>query len=378
MKPVHLSFDKRVVLAMSVAAALSGCGLFQSSDPEYKGLQRGSSLEIPPDLSKLQRDDRYTVPGAATASQMAAPNAQPSAAGSAQAVLPTAKLAHIERDGNQRWLVVERAPDQVYDNVHEFWLKNGFKLEVEDRNAGILETEWTQDQARMPRTGLRAFLGKLGDSLFDTGVRDRYRTRLERVGNTTEVYISQRGAEEVMNSTRDQTVWQPRPNDPNMEAQYLQKLAAYISGEDPAAKANATVAGSNAAAPAAAVAPTVERAKLVKNANASYVEIDDGFDRAWRRVGLALDRSGFTVEERDKTGGRYVVRYVDPDQDKDGPGFFAKLFGSAQEVKPVQYRVFVRPQGSTVQVSVQPVQTPTDKVPDASPRILQLLHDELK
>ena len=122
----------------------------------------------------------------------------------------------------------------------------------------------------------------------------------------------------------------------------------------------------------------VERAKLVKNGSTSYVEIDDGFDRAWRRVGLALDRSGFTVEERDKAGGRYVVRYVDPDQDKDGPGFFAKLFGSAKDVKPVQYRVFVRPQGSTVQVSVQPVQAPADKLPDASPRILQLLHDELK
>ena len=137
-------------------------------------------------------------------------------------------------------------------------------------------------------------------------------------------------------------------------------------------------AGGNATAPAAAAAPTVERAKLVKNGSTSYDEIDDGFDRAWRRVGLALDRSGFTVEERDKAGGRYVVRYVDPDQDKDGPGFFAKLFGSAKDVKPVQYRVFVRPQGSTVQVSVQPVQAPADKLPDASPRILQLLHDELK
>lgn len=377
MKPVHLSFDKRVVLAMSVAAALSGCGLFQSSDPEYKGLQRGTSLEIPPDLSKLQRDDRYTVPGTATASQMAATaGAQAGSAGSAQPVLPTAKIAHIERDGNQRWLVVDRAPDQVYDNVHEFWLKNGFKLEVEDRSAGILETEWTQDKARMPRTGLRAFLGKLGDSIFDTGLRDRYRTRLERVGNTTEVYISQRGAEEIMNSTRDQTVWQPRPNDPNLEAEYLQKLEAYLVGADSSAKPAA--AGGNAAAPAAAAVTTVERAKLVKNGSTSYVEIDDGFDRAWRRVGLALDRSGFTVEERDKASGRYVVRYVDPDQDKDGPGFFAKLFGNAKDVKPVQYRVFVRPQGSTVQVSVQPVQAPADKLPDASPRILQLLHDELK
>ena len=221
MKTAHLSFDKRVVLAVAVSAALSGCGLFSSSESEYKGLQRGASLEIPPDLSKLQRDDRYSVPGTASASQMAA--GQAGSATALQPVLPAVKVAHIERDGNQRWVVVNRPAEQVFENLREFWGKNEFKLEVEDRGAGVLETEWTQDRARMPKTGLRAFFGRFGESLFDTGERDRYRTRLERVGDTTEVYITHRGAEEIMNSARDQTVWQPRPNDPNLEAQYLDR-----------------------------------------------------------------------------------------------------------------------------------------------------------
>ncbi len=381
MKPVHLSFDKRVVVAVSIATALSGCGLFQSSDPEYKGLQRGAALEIPPDLSQLQKDDRYTVPGngrgATTASQLAAGAGQSGAAQPGQTVLPTVKVARIERAGNQRWLVVEQTPEQVFNAAREFWSKNDFKIATEDREAGVLETEWTQDKARMPKTGLRAFFGRFGESLFDTGERDRYRTRIERAGNVTEVYISHRGAEEIMTASKDQTVWQPRASDPNLEAQYLQKFLVYLGGDELKA---AAAPGTNAAGADANAAPVVvvERAKLVKAAGGSHIDVDDGFERAWRRVGLALDRTGFTVEERDKAGGRYVVRYVDPDQDKEGPGFFARLFGNAQDIKPVQYRVFVRTQGSVVQVTVQPVAAPTDKTPDASERILQLLHDELK
>ena len=37
-------------------------------------------------------------------------------------------------------------------------------------------------------------------------------------------------------------------------------------------------------------------------------------DRAWRRVG-ALDRVGFTVEDRDPLRRVYYVRYVDPEVD---------------------------------------------------------------
>lgn len=375
MKPVFLSIDKRVVLLAFAVASLAGCSLFRGSDPEYKNQQRGAALEIPPDLSKLQRDDRYSVPeagprGATTASQLAA-DAQTAAAPARAAVLPAVKVAHIERSGNLRWLVVEQPPEQVFAVVREFWQQNGFQIATEDKDAGVIETEWTQDRTRMPKTGLRALLGRFGESLFDTGERDRYRTRLERVDNGTEVYISHRGAEEVMNATNDQTVWQPRANDPNLEAAYLQKLLVRLGGDELKPKEPTVAAADGKAALA-------ERAKLVKAAAGSYVEIDDSFERAWRRVGLALDRSGFTVEERDRAGGRYAVRYVDPDLDKEEPGFFARVFGGAKEVKPQQYRITVKAQGAVVRVTAQPSAPLPEKTPDASPRILQLLHDELK
>jgi outer membrane protein assembly factor BamC len=90
---------------------------------------------------------------------------------------------------------------------------------------------------------------------------------------------------------------------------------------------------------------------------AGTLEVDESFDRAWRRVGLALDRVGFTVEDRDRSRGLYFVRYVDPETDgeKKEDGFFARLNpfkGSAAGKPQIQYRVFVREVGnrSTVQV----------------------------
>ena len=74
------------------------------------------------------------------------------------------------------------------------------------------------------------------------------------------------------------------------------------------------------------------------------------FDRAWRRVGLALDRVGFTVEDRDRQKGQYFVRYADADaemnrKDAEKPGLLSKLAfwkPSEPNVKAEQYRVHIR------------------------------------
>lgn len=374
MKLMLPSSVSRLVVVSLVVSALPACSLFRDYDPEYKTLQARNPLEIPPDLSQLQKEDRYAVPGAAgtrsaTASQIAGSQTQAARPG----VLPTVKVARIERAGNQRWLLVQEPPEKVLPTIREFWQQAGFKISLEDRDAGILETDWTEDRMRMPKTGLRAFLGRFGEALLDTGERDRYRVRLERVDGGTEVYLSHRGAVETANREGDQTFWLPRPNDPNLEAMYLQKLLVKFGGDE--LKPVATATG---AAPAVAAAPLVERARLVTDVSGARVQLDDTLDRAWRRVGLALDRSGFTVEERDRANGRYVVRYVDPTADKEEPGFFARLFGKSKDVKPQQYRVWVKPAGTLVQVSAEPAAALPAGEKDASNRILELLHDDLK
>jgi outer membrane protein assembly factor BamC len=205
------------------------------------------------------------------------------------------------------------------------------------------------------------------DSAYSTGERDKYRTRLERrPDGATEIYISHRGAEEVLTGPQKEVAtWTVRPNDPGLEAEFLGRLVAKLNGvkvkEATAAVVNAT--------------PEAQHAKLANG----KVTVDEGFDRAWRRVGLALDRVGFTVEDRDRVQGIYFVRYVDPDSVKKD-GFFSKLFGSEDKNKEAQrYRVLVSavPNATTSDISVQT----NDGKPETTAtgaKILQLLTDELK
>ena len=109
------------------------------------------------------------------------------------------------------------------------------------------------------------------------------------------------------------------------------------------------------------------------------VQINEGFDRAWRRVGLALDRTGFTVEDRDRAAGTYFVRYVPPNPDKKEPGFFGKLFtfGSGKAEAPLKFRILVKSQGEASTVSVLNDSGAPETSANAQ-RIVQVIADDLK
>ena len=361
-------------LALSLAACTT---VFESDKVDYRGAKKAAALEVPPDLTQLQRDNRYAVPdakGVATASsfqqsrglQGAAP-----VAGSMEPVGPIASEAiRIERAGDQRWLVVKQTPEQLWPQLRQFWEDNGFAIETEAAATGTMETNWVENRSKIPQDFLRNTLGKVFDRAYSTGERDKFRTRLERLPDgSTEIYVSHRGAEEVLTGAqKETTVWTVRPNDPGLESQFLGRLVAHLTGTKDVKTAESTIVN-------APLAP--QHAKLVGD----KVEVDEGFDRAWRRVGLALDRVGFTVEDRDRVQGIYFVRYVDPDATKQ-EGFFKRLFtfGDDEKAKEAQrYRVLVKAaQGASV--SEVTVQT-NDGKPDTSPtaaKILKLLNDELK
>jgi outer membrane protein assembly factor BamC len=368
----------------AIAFSLAGCGMLssviQSDKVDYRSAQKAPSLDVPPDLTQLQKDNRYAVPegrGVATASgyqQRVAGAAAPVAAPGGDAIGPVATEAvRIERAGNQRWLVVKQTPEQLWPQLKEFWRDSGFALASESASTGTMETEWAENRSKIPQDIIRNTLGKVFDRAYSTGERDKYRTRLERrPDGSTEIYISHRGAEEVLTGAQKETTsWTPRANDPGLEAQFLGSLMARLNGT-PDTK---DVKVAQAAVVNTSVAP--QHAKLING----KVEVDEGFDRAWRRVGLALDRVGFTVEDRDRVQGVYFVRYVDQDAGAQ-EGFFKRLFsfGDSEKSKEAQrYRVLVQaaPDASASQVSV----LSNDGKPETSStgtKILKLLNDELK
>jgi outer membrane protein assembly factor BamC len=328
------------VLALAALLALSGCSWIEGEKIDYKSAGKGVSLEVPPDMTQLSRDSRYQVPGGTvTASAYQVGQAAPS--------LPTAATAlgdvRIERAGSERYLVVNRPADKLWEPVREFWQENGFLLTTDQPALGIMETDWAENRARIPQDFIRNILGKVLDSVYSTPERDKFRTRMERTqSGGTEIFVSHRGMIEVYDSaSKDTTVWQPRPADPEIEAEFLRRLMVKLG--TPADQARNLVAS----------APAKPTSRVTSVNGTPALEVDDGFDRAWRRVGLALDRTGFTVEDRDRSAGTYFVRYVEPSSDRKSGGLFSKLFSKDDASNPVKYRIAVKPQtGDKTVVSV--------------------------
>lgn len=366
-----------------VSVAVAGCTLNEvlpeSRKIEYKSAGKVPTLEVPPDLSQLNRDDRYLVPddggkGSATFSAYSAER-RPEAQAGQSVVLPQVDKVRVERSGSQRWLVVATPADKLWDPVKEFWQETGFIVNVERPEAGVMETDWAENRAKIPGDLIRNTLGRILDSLYSTGERDKFRTRLEPGSEpgTTEIYISHRGMEEVYTSSaREETRWQPRAADPELEAEMLRRLMVRLGAEEKRAQA-------------AVVAPKSEpRARLAVADGSGKLEVFDRFDRAWRRVGLALDRVGFTVEDRDRSRGLYFVRYVDPELDnasKKSDGMLSKLAFWKSSDKPAtsreQFRIHVEDVGGRSTIQVLTPEGGADQSETAR-KILGLLQQQLQ
>ena len=371
------------LLLIGVLAGCSGNILPESKKIEYKSAGKLPPLEIPPDLTQQSRDERYAVPdvsaskGSATYSAYSSERAGQTRTTTAQDLLPQVDKMRIERSGTQRWLVVSGSPEKLWPGVKEFWQELGFLVNVEVPEAGIMETDWAENRAKIPQDIIRGTIGKVFDSLYSTAERDKFRTRLEKgaEAGTVEIYISHRGMYEIyVNEGKSDTKWQPHPADPELEAEMLRRLMVRLGVEESRAKTMV-----------AAEQPQ-ERAKLSRAKDgAGALLLEEAFDRAWRRVGLALDRVGFTVEDRDRSQGLYFVRYVDPEIDgkskNDDKGLLSKLMfwkGSAAD-KPTQaqYRIHVKAAGESTTVQVLTREGGVDRS-DVSKRILGLLHEQLK
>jgi outer membrane protein assembly factor BamC len=390
-RPARLPM-RSVSLAVALVVGLSACSSLNEmaggDKVDYRGnAKSGKGLEVPPDLSQLSTDSRYQPPaqrGAISATDFQA-NPTTASLGTAGALPAGGTVApsavgevRLERIESQRYLYVPMSVEQLWPQLQAFWQERSLALVVDRPEIGVMETEWSENRAKLPADLLRKYVGKVLDVLYSTNTLDKFRLRVERSPNGvgSEIYLTQRGMEEFFGGPqKDQAVWEPRPRDFQLEGEIYSLLMIKLGAKPEQAQA---VVAADAASAAAAPAP---RARILEGRPAATVAVDDTFDRAWRRVGLALDRSGFTVEDRDRTQGLYFVRYVDPKSaGREDPGFLSKWFGSSKKQADnalVRYRVFVRPEGQGTEVSVLNASGGPENG-EAGQRIVRFIVDELK
>ncbi len=369
MQPTKSAVFHRLGLMMWVCC-LAACGSVMDTDKvNYKNQTEAppaTSLEVPPDLSKINRNKRFDVPGGTISANELGGLKNPDS-GPLTSPLALADI-QVKRSGNQMWLEIARPPEDLWIAVRDFWKESGFTVLRDEQAIGVMETEWAENRAKLPQDFVRRNLGKVLDGLYSTGERDKFRIRLDRTeSNHTELYVVHRGMVEVYSDKLSRsTVWQPRANDPELEKEFLRRLMLRLapSTTDSAKAFEGGVAKSSS--------------QLTSIDGKPAVSFNQGFDVAWRRVGVLLDRNGFTVEDRDRKQGIYFVRYVDmPDETEEG--FFSKLFSSSKNsLGPQQYRLkIISPNNASSTITILNASGQPDASATAQ-KIAQLLVKELQ
>jgi outer membrane protein assembly factor BamC len=314
-----------LLLPLLLLANLTACDSipFIDNSSDYKGAGRSRPLEVPPDLTASPSSDTYAVPGGTSYSSYT--QAQEGQEIGVEKVLQSPDGVRLERSGAQSWLVVDASAEKIWPVVREFWIDMGFAVRVENAQIGVMETEWVESDAIKKDTSGNALdkFDKWLDKLSGFADRKKFRTRLDRgaEAGTTEIYMSHRSVSgapddgktriqtqlgEIETGYRADAKSAPKADasDAELDAELLRRLMVKLGIEEQKSKS------------ILAEAVVVKRAEVVKESDGSArLLLNDQFDRAWRRVGLALDRVGFVIEDKDRSNGLFFVRYADVDID---------------------------------------------------------------
>jgi outer membrane protein assembly factor BamC len=365
----------RVVIPSVMLVAMVGCSALTGEERIDYGVsaKRVPTLEVPPDLTIPSIDDRYKVPQGSETATSYSDYTKDSAAQlqASSVVLPEMQTVRLERNGSQRFLVVKDKPENVWLMVKGFWQEIGLTIKSEDQVAGVMETDWAENRAKIPQSGIRKMLGKVFTSVYSSGERDQYLARLERSkdGLSTQVYISYHSKEEVFNTDKTTSKWQDRPVDTEIEAIMLQRLMVRLGASELQAKnaiKAAAITVSNDAPEPNGIATLREMAD-----GKTIIQMNDAFDRAWRKVGLAIEGASLTVEDKDREKGIYFLHST-----KVQKGLVDKLkFWKNSADADKKYRVNVKDGGISCEVSATDLDGVGNKT---SKQILELLYKNIE
>jgi outer membrane protein assembly factor BamC len=359
-----------IIIVCLAGVLLAACSSADKKKIDYKKSRTTEALEIPPDLTSSTINEAPSMLNSTGSGGSEFGNVNP-AIGVAN-VLPDQESLRVERDGDQQWLIIEGGPKQVWPRVRDFWMQEGILIKMEDPRVGIIVTEWAENRADIPDGPIRNFLGKVIDQVYSSATRDQYRVRLENgpEPGTTELFLTHRGVEEVVSGSVEDatTTWKQRPSDPELEAEMLKRLMVFLGVEDQKAQA---MLGRQSQQKA--------RAQLVTNDSGSFLIVSEGYSRAWRRTGVALDRVGFAVEDRDRSDGIYYVRYSDPLSTQNDKGLLSSLafWSSGDDKEAKQYQIVLLAEGRETHVIINDADG-NREISKTGTRILTLLEEQLR
>ena len=335
----------RVVLVVTLLMNLIAC----SGTPEWKGIYSTkeevdtSKLEVPPDLSQPDSVDSLALPNIST--QDSTYTVYTNTGNKGSKVAPASlQGVKVIRDGSNQWLEINATAEKLWPELKVFFTEIGFELKSENKKLGIIETNWMENRASLSTNWFTRALNRIASS----GVQDQYRARLERTQNpkVTRLFIIHRGlkerAKEDSSGASVQFVWEARLSDPELEAEMYQRFLIF-RGADKAKAINL-----------AKLVAVKERSQIIDKEETKMLQVNEGFARTWRRVGIALDRIGLLVEDRNRSGGLFYLRITDDFRDKvkEEKDWLASLFSSKNAKIKDRYLLSVSAEKESTIISI--------------------------
>ena len=311
--------SSKIISLLMIFVLLSGCSWFGGKKSSTQEPRDSQSLEVPPELSQPQTSDAMAIPvvtpeqarsGSSRANQQVVVNT---------ALLPDTTGARIVQEGGIRWAEVDSSPELIWQELQGFFHSLGFEITYEDPKLGILGTSWLSNRAYREVGFWRSLFGEVAA----TGLKDRYRVRLERTENPniTRMFLTHQGLIEdvFVEPGRDNIsrFWRWRPADPELEAETLKRFLVFRGMDEEEAE--------QVTKPKV----LVERARLQDVSNGQIIVVNDNFARTWRHAGVAIDRLGLVVTDRNRSEGLYYLELSDEfiETHKEEPGVMKKWFG---------------------------------------------------
>lgn len=320
--------------ALTVSLTMSGCGwlggdkgMFRDRGDSYRRAQVEKPLEVPAGLSRANTEEDFAIPtigySAPLEGKFEVPRPQPIDS------TPESERVRIQLLNGNSWILIESAPGEVWPRVRQFLNSSQFGVARLDAAAGIIETTWLQP------TG---------------AARERYQFRIEQG--------VQRGSAEVFvlqaNAGAGETQWPQVSSDRSRESDMIKTLAQFIADN-----------GSTGAVSMLAQRGIDSKGKVSLNKQTgadSYLRLELPNDRAWASLEAAVERAGFTVEDRNRTAQELNVRFtppVDPEDEKGWWGqFWAWVFGDDEDALSEKDMLVVKMQpiagsDNTVRIDLQ-------------------------
>ena len=309
--------SRTALVCVLMAVVLSGCSklmpkldqVLPDSRKDYKKAETLPDLEVPPDLSSEAIKDRMAIPDGGKTAKYSTYQERRAERQKVVEVEKSPGAAAVRVQENEHVLSIVGAPAQVWPKLRDFWASQGYKLELDDVDLGVIETGWSEDQAKLSRHKFKLFAEAGGEK------------------GTTVLYLSHEGQE--LAPKGEQLEWQHKPRDVAAEGKMVDNLQTYLAAQGTAVVGTTASAGAapgataasgdtNAAPPlkaaatetGATVAPAGEHhAEIVTvGGGKTYLSVAEEFPLAWKTTGAALEQVGVQVKDSDKGRGVYIVK----------------------------------------------------------------------